>query len=154
MKFPPTTSHERFLRNHWDLGTHGGGKECLTKTNRPGFVSTVRPDLSQSTHRLKEEDTLGVILFLRLKTSHLRPKYRVLNGSHKGCCERSLNCSARREPGNISLRSWKGCQWLSCCWVTLCCEGMTAVSALEAELSLVVPPDVRPSGGVGLTSDA
>ncbi len=56
MKFPPTTSHERFLRSHWDLGTHGGGKECLTKTSRPGFVSTVRPDLSQSTHRLKEED--------------------------------------------------------------------------------------------------
>jgi hypothetical protein len=27
----------------------------------------VRSDLSQSTHRLKEEDTLGDILFLRLK---------------------------------------------------------------------------------------
>jgi hypothetical protein len=42
----------------------------------------VRPDLSQPTHRLKEEETLGGILFLRLKASHLRPKYRVLNSSH------------------------------------------------------------------------
>jgi hypothetical protein len=64
------------------MDAHGGGKECLTKTSRPGFVSTVRPDLPQPTHRLKEEDTLGGILFLRLKVSHLRPKYRVLNGNH------------------------------------------------------------------------
>jgi hypothetical protein len=56
--------------------------QSLTTTNRPGFVSTVRPDLPQSRHRLKEEDTFGGILFLRLKVSHLRPKYRVLNGSH------------------------------------------------------------------------
>jgi len=42
----------------------------------------VRPDLPQPTHGLKEEDTFGGILFLRLKASHLRPKYRVLNGSH------------------------------------------------------------------------
>ena len=40
----------------------------------------------------------------------------------KRCCERRLNCSARREPANISLRSWKVFQWLSICWVTLCCE--------------------------------
>ncbi len=45
MKFPPTTSHECLLRNHWDLGSYGGRKECLSKTRRPGFVSTVRPDL-------------------------------------------------------------------------------------------------------------
>ncbi len=45
---------------------HGGGKESLSKTSRPGFVSTVRPDLTQPTHGLKEEDTLGGILFLRL----------------------------------------------------------------------------------------
>jgi hypothetical protein len=42
----------------------------------------LRPDLSQPTHRLKEEDTLGGILFLRLKTRHLRPEYRVLNSGH------------------------------------------------------------------------
>ncbi len=30
--------------------------------------------------KIKEEDTFGVILFLRLKTSHLSPKYRVLIG--------------------------------------------------------------------------
>jgi hypothetical protein len=82
LKSPVTTSREWFLRNHWDLGAHGGGKECLSKTSRSGFVSTVRPDLPQPTHGLEEEDTLRVILFLRLKTSHLRPKYRVLNGSH------------------------------------------------------------------------
>jgi hypothetical protein len=121
LKFPVTTSRERLLRNHWDLVDHGGGKECLPKTIGPGFVS--------------KEDTLGGILFLRLKASHLRPKYRVLNGSHYRCCERRLNCSARRDPGNIILRSRKGCQWLSICWVTLCCEGMTVTSVLETELS-------------------
>jgi hypothetical protein len=46
------------------------------------IIYTVRPDLPQPTHGLKEEDTLGVILFLRLKASHLRPEYRVLNGIH------------------------------------------------------------------------
>jgi hypothetical protein len=46
----------------------------------PGFISTVRPDLPQSTHRLEEEDTFGGILFLSLKVSHLHPKYRVFNG--------------------------------------------------------------------------
>jgi hypothetical protein len=66
LKFPATTSRERLLRNHWDLGAHGGGKESLSKTSRPGLVSTVRPDLSQPTHGLQEEDTLGGILFLRL----------------------------------------------------------------------------------------
>jgi hypothetical protein len=34
------------------------------------------------THRIKEEDTFGGILFLRLKVNHLRPEYRVLNSSH------------------------------------------------------------------------
>jgi len=42
----------------------------------------VRPDLPQPTHRLEEQDTLGGILFLRLKASHLRPKFRVLNSIH------------------------------------------------------------------------
>ncbi len=44
------------------------------------------------------------------------------------CCECRLNCSARREPANMSLRSWKDCQWMSICWVTLSCEGMTVTS--------------------------
>ena len=43
LKFLATTSRERFLRNHWDLSAHGGGKECLPETSRPGFISTVRP---------------------------------------------------------------------------------------------------------------
>ena len=43
LKFPATTSRERLLRNHWDLGAHGGGKECLSETSRPGFISTVSP---------------------------------------------------------------------------------------------------------------
>jgi hypothetical protein len=42
----------------------------------------VRPDLPQPTHRFEEEDTLRGILFLRLKVSHLRPKYRVFNGGY------------------------------------------------------------------------
>ena len=122
MKFPGTTSREWLLRNHWDLGAHGGGKESLPKDSRPGFVSTVRPDLTQPTHGLKEEDTLGGILFLRLKTSHLRPKYESSTVTTMRCCERRLNRSARREASNISLRSRKGCQWLSICWVTLSCD--------------------------------
>jgi hypothetical protein len=51
------------------MGAHGHGKESLPETSRPGFISTVRPDLPQPTHRLEEEDTLGGILFLRLKTN-------------------------------------------------------------------------------------
>ena len=82
LKFPATTSCERLLRNRWDLGTHGGGEESLPETSRQGFISTVRPDLPQPTHGFKEEDTLGGTLFLRLKTSHLRPKYGLLDGSH------------------------------------------------------------------------
>jgi hypothetical protein len=42
----------------------------------------VRPDLSQPTHGFVKEDTLGGILFLRLKDSHLRPKYRLFNRDH------------------------------------------------------------------------
>jgi hypothetical protein len=42
----------------------------------------MRPDLPQPAHRLKEEDTREGILFLGLKDGHLRPKDRVLNGSH------------------------------------------------------------------------
>ncbi len=34
-------------------------KESLSETSRPVFISTVGPDLSQPTHRLKEEDTIG-----------------------------------------------------------------------------------------------
>ena len=78
LKFPETTSREWFLRDHWDLGAHRGRKECLSKDIRPGLISTVRTDLTQTTHGLEEEDTFGVILFQRLKTSHLRPKYGVL----------------------------------------------------------------------------
>jgi hypothetical protein len=42
----------------------------------------MRTDLPQPTHRLEKKDTLGGILFLRLKAGHLRPKDRVLNGGH------------------------------------------------------------------------
>ena len=51
------------------------------------------------------------------------------------CCERKLNCSWRREPTNLSLRSRKGCQWSRICLVTLSWEGMTATPALETDLS-------------------
>ena len=81
LKFPATTSREWSLRDHWDLGTHRGRKECLSEVSRPDLMSTV-PDLDQTTHGIEEEDALGVFLFQRLKASHLRPKYRVLNGSH------------------------------------------------------------------------
>jgi hypothetical protein len=81
-KLPTTTTRKRLFLNHWDLIAHGGGEKRLSDTNRPGLISTMRPDLSQPTHRLQEEDTLGGILFLRLKTSHLRPKNRFFYGSH------------------------------------------------------------------------
>jgi hypothetical protein len=42
----------------------------------------MRPDLPQPTHQLKMQNTLGDILFLRLKAGHLRPKDRVLNVRH------------------------------------------------------------------------
>jgi hypothetical protein len=82
LKLLATTSRERLFSHDRDLGAHGHGKESLPETSRPGFISAVRPDLPHSTHRLEEVDTLGGILFLRLKASHLRPKYRVFNGSH------------------------------------------------------------------------
>ena len=38
----------------------------------------MRPDLPQPTHRLIPKDTLGGILFLRLKVSHLCPADKIL----------------------------------------------------------------------------
>jgi hypothetical protein len=70
------------LRNNRDLDAHGRDKECLSETTRPDFISTMSPDLSQPTHWFEKKDTLGGILFLRLKAGHLRPKDRVLNGRH------------------------------------------------------------------------
>jgi hypothetical protein len=40
----------------------------VCQTSRPVLVSTVSPDLAQPVHGLEEEDTLGVILFQRLKS--------------------------------------------------------------------------------------
>jgi hypothetical protein len=77
-----TTNRERLLSNNRDLGVHGLDKECLSETCRPTFISTMRSDLFQTTNRLEEKDTLRDILFLGLKTGHLRPKVRVLNGNH------------------------------------------------------------------------
>jgi hypothetical protein len=59
LKLPATTSREWIFNNDQDLGAHGHDKESLSETNRPGFISTVRSDLTQSTHRFEEEDTLG-----------------------------------------------------------------------------------------------
>ncbi len=65
LKLLTPTTHNRLLRNHWDLSTHGGGEKHLP----------------QPTHRL-EEVTLRGVFFLRLKAIHLRPKNRLFNGSH------------------------------------------------------------------------
>jgi hypothetical protein len=75
----------------------------------PGFISTMRPNLTQPTHQLEKKDTLRGILFLRLQASHLRPKDRVLNGSHY-----------------VLL----GTQGSRICMVSRCCDGM--VGMLEA----------------------
>ncbi len=123
LKFPATTSRERLLRNHWDLDAHGGGKECLSKTSR---VSSLRWDLicPNQLMVLKKRILLGVS-----SSWDSRPAISV-RGTESStvdtmrCCERRVNCSARREPTNIRLRSRKVCRWLSICWMTLCCEGM------------------------------
>jgi len=51
----------RLVNNDRDLGAHGHVKESLSDTRRPAFISTVRSDLAQATHRLEGEDTLGDI---------------------------------------------------------------------------------------------
>jgi hypothetical protein len=61
-------------------GSVVGTKKSLSETRRPGLISTMRSYLSQSGHRDKEEDTLRDILFLGLKSGHLCPKNRILNG--------------------------------------------------------------------------
>ncbi len=43
---------QRIFRDDRDLVAHGHDKESLTETSRPGFISTVRHDLAQQTHRL------------------------------------------------------------------------------------------------------
>jgi hypothetical protein len=53
-----TTSRESLNNNNRDLDAHGRGKECLSETSRPGFISTMRSDLPQPTHRLEEKDSL------------------------------------------------------------------------------------------------
>ena len=111
-----TTSRERLPSNNRDLGAHGRGKECLTETSRPGFISTMRPNLPQPTHRLEKKDTLWGILCLRLQAGHLRPKGTASSTvATMRCWERRFSCSARHESANISLRSRKVCQWLSIC---------------------------------------
>ncbi len=86
---------------------------------------------------IKTHHYLGGILFLRLKVSHLRPTWSIESSTVDTirCCERRHHCSARRKPGNISLRSRKVYQWLSICWVTLYCEGMKVTTTWETELS-------------------
>jgi hypothetical protein len=115
LEFFVTTSREWLLSNIWDLGAHGRGKECLSETSRPGLISTMRPDLPQPTHGLEPQDTLGGILFLRLKSRMVISVRRTESSTVATMCcwECRLSCSARREPANISLRSRKGCQWLS-----------------------------------------
>ena len=39
-------------------------------------------EVEKNVCQIEKEDTLGDILFLRLKTSHLRPKYRLFNCRH------------------------------------------------------------------------
>ncbi len=96
LKLPPTTRRLWFFSDDRDLGGHGHDKESLSETTRPVFISPVRSDLSQPTHRLKEQDTLGGILFL--KASHLRPGRPTSHQPHlqilkKGEKKSLLRCS-------------------------------------------------------------
>jgi hypothetical protein len=70
LKLPATTTRQGFLRNHWNLGAHDGGKECLSETRRPDLISVMSADLPQ-TAPWRKEDTLRGILFLGLKHGHL-----------------------------------------------------------------------------------
>jgi hypothetical protein len=72
LELPATTSRESLFSDDRNLDAHGHDKESLSKTNRPGFISTVRPDLSQPTHRLKEEDTLVVYYESRKRELKIR----------------------------------------------------------------------------------
>ena len=82
LKLLTSGNQKRFLGDHWDLSAHGSGEKRLPETSSSGLITTVRPDLTQSPHGFVKEDTLGGILFLRLKVSHLRPKHRLFNRSH------------------------------------------------------------------------
>ena len=75
-------------------------------------VQSQRWSSRAGTHGRDKESLSETIRLLRLKISHLRPKYRVLNGSHYALLWAQVNCSARHEPVNISLRSRKGWKWL------------------------------------------
>ncbi len=78
----PTTNQEWYFWRDRDLCADRHNKKSLSETSRPVLISTMRPDLPQTTHRLVPNDTIGDILFLRLKTDHLSPKDRILNGWH------------------------------------------------------------------------
>jgi hypothetical protein len=46
-------NRERHFRKERDLDSQIGDEKGLSETNRPGLISTKRPDLPQSTHRLE-----------------------------------------------------------------------------------------------------
>ena len=59
--------------------------EQLSLRSQQRIVATVEDSVLRTEMaglESQEEDALGVILFQRLKSSHLRPKYGVLNGSY------------------------------------------------------------------------
>jgi hypothetical protein len=58
----PTTNRGRLIRNNRGLDTHGRDKECLSETRRPVFISTMRSDLPQGTHRFAVQNRFGGIL--------------------------------------------------------------------------------------------
>ncbi len=59
-----TTGRERKLRQCRYRCTNTRGEERLPETNRPGLISAIRPDLSQSTHGLIPEDPPRIVLFI------------------------------------------------------------------------------------------
>ena len=59
-----TTSRERKLRQCRYCCTNTRGEESLPEASRPGLVSTMRPDLTQSTHGFTPEDPPRNVLFI------------------------------------------------------------------------------------------
>ncbi len=96
------------------FGTDKSHKEGLLKTNRPGLISVMSPDLTQPTHGGIPKDSCRDILFLWFQVLHLRTQYRVLYVSTM-CFVRRHRWLARWDTANFSLlhslRSFNDWKW-------------------------------------------
>ena len=93
-----TTSREWQLLQFLDLCTDTSGKEGLSENSRPGLIPAMRPDCPEKPQWFVPQDPLWVILFLRLKGTHLDMKGGVFDGDHYGVlCVKVKLFSATRD---------------------------------------------------------